>query len=348
VTEPSFAQQLASAIRETGPISVARYMAAANAHYYGSRDPLGAAGDFITAPEISQMFGELVGLWLADLWLRSGRPATNYVELGPGRGTLARDAARAMSTIGLTPPIHLVETSPTLRAKQAELLPEGIWHPDISNLPKDRPLMIVANEFFDALPVQQIMRTEDRWCQRMVGLIGDTFTPQPGNAVPLAIIPETLSDAPVGSLIESCPDGVDIMRQLSQRIGEQGGAMLIIDYGYEGPAIGETLQAVSAHDYSDPFAAPGEHDLSAHVDFSTLGAMAEICGLAVHTLVEQGMWLKKLGLIERAEALSGAHPDRADEMDAVVARLTGQNEMGRLFRVLAVTAPDWPVPAGFD
>jgi NADH dehydrogenase [ubiquinone] 1 alpha subcomplex assembly factor 7 len=347
VTKVSLAEGLAQIIQELGPISVAKYMGAANAHYYASRDPLGAAGDFTTAPEISQMFGELVGLWLADLWIRSGRPPVHYVELGPGRGTLANDALRAMASIGLTPTVHFVETSPVLRAHQATAVPKAIWHDHVGTLPTDAPLLIVANEFFDALPIHQIIKTEEGWCQRVVNWSESGFSPSAGKRVPLAIIPENLSGSPVGSIIESSPDTVDITRQLAQRIGEQSGAALFIDYGYDGPAIGDTLQAVSSHDYANPFAEPGECDLSVHVDFATLSAMAELCGVAVHGAVSQGEWLNRLGLSERAQALAEAQQGRASEIAAAYHRLTATEAMGRLFRVLALSSGDWPVPAGF-
>ncbi len=338
---------LARSIREQGPISVAKYMAAANAHYYATRDPLGRQGDFTTAPEISQMFGELIGLWLADLWIRGGRPTVHYVELGPGRGTLAKDALRAMATVGLVPEVHFVETSPVLRALQSNEVPAAFWHDHVGTLPTDAPLLIVANEFLDALPVHQVVKADDCWRQRVVDWTEQGFELRAGKPVPFAIIPQTLADDPVGSIIESSPDAVDIVRQLAQRIGEQSGAALFIDYGYDGPAVGDTLQAVSAHAHADPLANPGEQDLTVHVDFATLSAMAELCGVAVQDSVGQGEWLNRLGLAERAQALSDAQPERAAEITAAYHRLTATEAMGRLFRVMAFASGDWPVPAGF-
>ncbi len=348
MTQPSLADRLATIIEAGGPISVAKFMAAANAHYYATRDPLGVEGDFITAPEISQMFGELIGLWLADLWLRAGRPDAAYVELGPGRGTLAADALRAMATVGLQPPVHFVETSPALRERQRSAVTGASWHDHVSSLPNDQPLLIVANEFFDALPVHQLVHASDGWRQRAIDWQDGRFVSVAGSQVPLSIIPDALRDAPEGSVIETCPEAVDIVRQLSQRIGEQGGAALFIDYGYDGPATGDTLQAVKSHEFADRFAQPGERDLTAHVDFQTLGAMGEICGVAVHGAVGQGDWLLQLGLAERAESLIANHPERRGEIEGTVARLTDEAAMGTLFRVLATGAPDWPKPVGFD
>jgi NADH dehydrogenase [ubiquinone] 1 alpha subcomplex assembly factor 7 len=348
VTEAPLSDRLAQAIREGGAISVAKYMAAANAHYYATRDPLGAAGDFITAPEISQMFGELIGLWLADLWLRAGRPVVHYVELGPGRGTLAADALRSMATVGLKPTVHFVETSPTMRAAQAGSVPDAHWHAHLSTVPQDAPWLLVANEFFDALPVHQIIRHGEGWHERGVDVEEGRFVPAVGKRLPDEIIPPDLRDSETGSIIETSPEAVTMMRTLSQRIGEQGGAAVIIDYGYDGPDIGNTLQAVRDHLYADPFEAPGEQDLTALIDFSTLSAMAEMCGVAVYAAIAQGEWLSKLGLAERAASLIAAQPERADEINAARIRLSDPQAMGRLFRVMALTSADWPKPAGFE
>ncbi|WP_294193014.1 SAM-dependent methyltransferase, partial [uncultured Sphingomonas sp.] len=214
-------------------------MAAANAHYYATRDPLGAAGDFTTAPEISQMFGELIGLWAADLWDRAGRPEVAWVELGPGRGTLTADALRAMRAAGLVPPVHFVENSPALREVQARSVPEAIWHDDVSTLPADVPLIVIANEFFDALPIRQLVRGADGWRERLVACQDTLFLPIAGGALPAGIMPEALDAAAPGSVVETSPASVAIMAGLSALIEAQGGAMLVIDYGYEGPAVGD-------------------------------------------------------------------------------------------------------------
>uniref|UniRef100_UPI002629EC6E class I SAM-dependent methyltransferase n=1 Tax=Sphingomonas bacterium TaxID=1895847 RepID=UPI002629EC6E len=288
--EAPLADRLARAITLAGPISIAQFMSAANAHYYATRDPLGATGDFTTAPEISQMFGELIGLWCADLWDRSGRPDIAWIELGPGRGTLAADALRAMAKAGLTPPVHFVETSPVLRAAQAERVPGATWHDDVASLPDDRPLIVIANEFFDALPIRQIVRALDAWHERFVACQDLLFLPIAGKQVPDAIIPEALRDAAPGSVIETSPASVAIMRELARRVAAQGGAVLAIDYGYEGPAIGDTLQALRAHTFANPFETPGEQDLTAHVDFATLAAAAQAEGARAFGPIGQGAW----------------------------------------------------------
>jgi SAM-dependent MidA family methyltransferase len=343
--EPLLPERLARAITLGGPIPVAQFMAAANAHYYGSRDPLGAAGDFVTAPEISQIFGELIGLWLADLWDRAGRPAVCYVELGPGRGTLATDALRAMAKAGLTPPVHFVETSPALRAAQEAAVPDAQWHEDVTTLPTDLPLLIVANEFFDALPVYQLVRRGAAWHERLVACQDTMFLPIAGKPVPDEIVPKALRDAAPGSIIESSPASVAIVRALAKRLAAQGGAALIVDYGYDGPAVGETLQAVKRHGFANPFDAPGAHDLTAHVDFATLAGMAELSGAAVHGPVPQGDFLGLLGIAERTAMLARAHPDRGPELAEAHRRLTHPSEMGALFRAMALTGTGWPVPA---
>ncbi|MEG3089142.1 SAM-dependent methyltransferase [Sphingomonas sp. PB4P5] len=319
-------------------------MAAANAHYYATRDPLGAAGDFTTSPEISQMFGELVGLWCADLWDRAGRPELAWVELGPGRGTLAADALRAMAKGGLTPQVHFVETSPTLRAAQAERVPHAVWHDETTSLPTDRPLLIVANEFFDALPIRQLVRTIDGWHERLVACQDTLFLPIAGKAVPESVLPPRLQKAPPGSIIETSPASVAIMRDLAARIVAQGGAALAIDYGYAGPAIGDTFQAMRAHAFVNPFENPGEHDLTAHVDMATLLAAAITEGAKPYGPVTQGAFLNTLGIAARATALTAAAPERADGIAADRARLA--EAMGELFKVVAITAPTWPQPEG--
>jgi SAM-dependent MidA family methyltransferase len=345
---PALEQRLARLIARSGAIPVEHYMAEANAHYYATRDPLGAAGDFITAPEISQMFGELAGLWLADLWARAGRPANaHYVELGPGRGTLARDALKAMKAAGLTPPIALVETSPVLRAAQAALLPAARWHRDCADLPEDGPLLIVANEFFDALSVRQLVATGDGWHERMVAYRDGRFVPVVGPAASAAAIPDMLRDAPPGTIVETSPASAEIAGTLATRIAVQGGAALIIDYGHNRSSPGETLQAVHAHGYADPWAAPGERDLTAHVDFETLARAARRAGAKTFGPVEQGDWLRALGIDVRAATLAAAAPARAEEIEQARFRLTAPDEMGQLFKVLALVAPSWPDPEGF-
>ena len=295
MSDALLAERLARAITLGGPIPVSQFMAAANAHYYATRDPLGAAGDFTTAPEISQMFGELIGAWAADLWDRAGRPAVAWVELGPGRGTLSADALRVMARAGLAPPVHLVETSETLRRVQAERLPGATWHDSLNTLPEDLPLLVVANEFFDALPIRQLVRRGDAWHERLVACQDTLFVPVAGAALPDTIVPPSLRDAAPGAVIETSPASVAVMADLAARIVAQGGAALVIDYGYEGPAIGDTLQAVRAHAFANPFEAPGEQDLTAHVDVATLGLVATASGARLDGPVGQGAFLRALG-----------------------------------------------------
>jgi NADH dehydrogenase [ubiquinone] 1 alpha subcomplex assembly factor 7 len=345
--EAALPERLARAITLGGPMPVAQFMAAANAHYYATRDPLGADGDFTTAPEISQMFGELVGLWLADIWDRAGRPDCAYVELGPGRGTLASDALRAMAKAGLKPEVHFVETSPLLREVQARNVLNAVFHDDVTSLPNDRSLLIVANEFFDALPVYQLIRGTDAWHERRVACQDVLFLPIKAKPVPDDVVPAPLRDAAPGAILETSPASIAIARALAQRLVAQGGAALIADYGHEGPALGETLQAVKGHKPVNPFDAPGEHDLSAHVDFAPIKAIAELAGARVAGPVPQGPWLEALGIGARTAALCAASPDRADEFAQARKRLTSVKEMGALFKALAITSPAWPEPAGF-
>ncbi len=344
----ALAAALRRVIEADGPVPIGHWMAAANAHYYATRDPLGAAGDFTTAPEISQMFGELVGVWLLDLWLRAGRPAgVRFVELGPGRGTLAADALRAMRSGGLAPPVHFVETSPALRAKQAEAVPGAAWHDSLADLPDDGPLLLVANEFFDALPVRQLIRATDGWRERMVAAVGELFVPAAGGRPLDRIVPDHLREVAPGSVIETSPASVAIAREIARRLRDGGGAALLIDYGYEGPMLGDTLQAVRGHARANPFEDPGEADLTAHVDFGTLGVAARAEGVHVLGTVGQGAWLQAMGVEQRAAALAAGAPDKAGEIDAARQRLTTPDQMGELFRVLALVAPGWPMPAGF-
>jgi NADH dehydrogenase [ubiquinone] 1 alpha subcomplex assembly factor 7 len=348
VAELPLSDRLARLIAASGPISVARYMAEANAHYYATRDPLGAAGDFTTAPEISQMFGELIGAWLADLWVRAGRPAgTLYVELGPGRGTLAGDALRAMRAAGLEARVNFVETSPVLRAAQAARVPDAAWHDDLSTLPEDGPILAVANEFFDALPARQLVATEAGWRERLVTFEKGRFVPVAGPLMPGAAIPEAIRAAPPGTVLETSPAALAVMRQLADSLKRRGGAALIVDYGHDRSSAGDTLQAVEMHEYADPWMNPGERDLTVHVDFESLSRAAGEAGVQVHGPLAQGEWLIAAGIDARASALSRAAPGRAEEVSAARHRLASAEEMGSLFRVLGLSAPGWPAPEGF-
>ncbi len=324
-------------------------MAAANAHYYATRDPLGAAGDFTTAPEISQMFGELIGIWIADLWSRAGRPAFRYVELGPGRGTLAADALRAAKRFGCTPRgVHLVETSPTLRAAQVARLPEAVHHDEIDALPDDAPLIIVANEFFDALPIHQYVRAAGGWRERMVERRDGRLAVIAGDVSADDVVAPALNGRPEGTIVETAPVAAAIAQRCAFRIARLGGAMLAIDYGYSGPAAGDTLQAVKAHRFADPFADPGEVDLTAHVDFTALADGAQPAGVAISDVATQGDWLRRLGIDARLASLSAAAPDRAEELKRQRDRLVEADAMGNLFKAITFSAPAWPAPAGFS
>ena len=341
---PTAAHIIADRIDREGPISLGEYMAIANAHYYASKDPLGEEGDFVTAPEISQMFGEIVGIWLADLWLRKGSPEhCHYVELGPGRGTLAHDALRSMGKFGCRPEVHFVETSPVLKTRQAQLHPEAIWHDDISTLPDDGPLLIVANEFFDALPVEQYVATSGGWRRQMVARDRSKFVATPSIETAADQISGSASGFPDGTILERSPVSVEVAGDLGNRLAKQGGTLLIIDYGYARPGTGSTLQAVKDHMPISPFDCPGASDLTAHVDFHTLANIARTRMLSVHGPTQQGQWLKSLGIDQRAAALIAASPIRAAHQ-----RLTHPEEMGCLFQVMATTAIDWPQPEGFS
>ena len=346
------AVRLAAEIAETGPISVADYMARCLGDprdgYYTTRIPFGPAGDFVTAPEVSQIFGELIGAWLLAAWDAAGAPApVRLVELGPGRGTLMADILRvAALRPGFLAAIRvdLVETSPVLRQAQRERLAGApcpvAWHDRVEDVPAG-PMLVVANEFFDALPIRQFARTPEGWRERMVGLDADgrlAFGLGPGTLAANSVA--AFDAAPEGTILEVQPIGDAIMATLAARIAGDGGALLAIDYGYAGPGTGDTLQAVRAHAFADVLADPGASDLTAHVNFSALAAAAKRAGAAVHGPITQGAFLLGLGLVERAGRLAeGKDEATFRSIEADVARLAGVEQMGDLFKVLAVTAP---------
>ena len=349
-----------------GPMTVAHFMATALGHprhgYYMKRDPLGAAGDFTTAPEISQMFGELVGLWLVDCWDRLGRPApVRLVELGPGRGTLIADAVRAARVMPAfldAIRIDLVETSPPLRTAQqaalAALAPRWppVWHDRLADIP-DGPMLAVANEFFDALPIRQFQRVEDGWRERLVGwdvAAGGLRFELAARPDPVAaLVPSADDGAPPGTIVELCTAGLAIADDLGRRVAESGGAAIVIDYGAPAPVPADTLQAVRRHQCAEPLAAPGDSDLTAHVDFAGLAAAARQAGAVVHGPVAQGAWLDRLGIAGRGAALkAGASARQAVDVDAALARLTAPEAMGTLFNIMAIADRRIGVPAGFD
>ena len=349
------AARLAAEIAETGPISVADYMARClgDPHdgYYTTRVPFGTAGDFVTAPDVSQIFGELIGAWLLAMWDAAGAPdPVRLVELGPGRGTLMADILRVAA---LRPSflsalrVDLVETSPVLRLEQRTRLADApcpvAWHDRVEDIP-DGPLLVVANEFFDSLPIRQFVRTREGWRERMIGLDADgrlAFGLGPGT---LPADAATVA-APAGTIVEVQPAGDAIMATLAARIVRDGGALLAIDYGYAGPGSGDTLQAMRAHAFADVLQTPGAADLTAHVNFAALSAAARRAGGAAHGPVTQGSFLLGLGLVERARRLAAGKDEatfRAIEAD--VARLADVDQMGELFKVLAVTRPGLAPP----
>ena len=345
---PNLTETFKRLISATGPISIAHYMAEANAHYYGARDPFGRPGDFITAPEISQMFGEMVGLWLTDLWMRSGKPALSYyVELGPGRGTLAADALRAATRLGFTPKVHFIEGSAVLREAQRQHFPTATWHDSMETLPDDGPVFLVANEFLDALPVRQIVATEQGWRERVVVHNGERFLPVAGARDMTSIVPAAVAQSETGTIIESSPAAAAIAYEIGARLKSQNGAALIIDYGYGETRTGSSLQAVRDHEKCDPFTDPGQCDLSALVNFEEIGRIAASLDLGFSGPVGQGSWLKALGIEARAEMLCKANPEKADETRKALHRLTHHDQMGELFKVAAMSSRGWPEGEGF-
>ncbi|MBS8226770.1 class I SAM-dependent methyltransferase [Vannielia litorea] len=348
------AAKLVARIEAEGPMGVDAYMAACltdpDHGYYTTRDPLGTAGDFITAPEISQMFGELFGLWLAQVWMDHGAPgAFVLAELGPGRGTLMADALRAARRVpGFTEAARLVlvETSPELQKAQAERLTpyDPRWVDSVESLPGG-PLFLIANEFFDALPIRQFIRTERGWDERCVGLQGGGL----GFTTRAADLPELAAreaDTRPGEIVETCAPAAGFMRAIGQRIAQhRAGAALVIDYG-AAISRGDTLQALKAHEPVDVLATPGEADLTAHVDF---GALAAARGPAeAAPLTPQGVFLERLGITQRAQALAQQLTGAAlDSHIAAHRRLTHPEEMGRLFKCLALHPTSTATPPGF-
>jgi NADH dehydrogenase [ubiquinone] 1 alpha subcomplex assembly factor 7 len=349
-------------IEAEGPLEFAEFMAAAlgtpGHGYYMTADPFGVAGDFITAPEISQTFGELIGAWCADIWERSGRPQqVSLVELGPGRGTLMADALRILGKRpaflnALTP--RLVETSPALRERQKQALTGtgATWHTRFEDLP-DEPKIIIANEFFDALPVHRFLRTEAGWAEQLVDIDPETaaFRLVLANreSAQAALIPKSVIDSPVGSAAEVSAAGQALTRHIARDIVERGSAALIIDYGPEHSAPGDSVQAVRRHRPVDPLADPGNADITAHVDFEALAGVADEAGAQSFGPISQGTFLRRLGIELRTMKLMGAAtPERARDIAAGTRRLIESDQMGTLFKALALVGPGQPPPAGFE
>ena len=361
------AETLGRRIATGGPLSLAEYMAAALGdpeHGYYRRadplgaDPLGADGDFITAPEISQMFGELIGAWLAVGWQQMGAPETvRLVELGPGRGTLAADALRAIQLVpefGAAIRLHLVETSPVFRARQTAALaqiplaapPE--WHDRFDQIP-DGPLLLVANEFFDALPIRQFERAATGWHERLIamGEGGGFAWTLAAEATPEEAIPAAMRNAPRRAIAEICLAGETLAAEIGGRLAATGGIALIVDYGPARSAVGDSLQAVKGHRAHDVLRDPGSADITAHVDFAALAAAAKSAGARSFGPITQGAFLRRLGIDQRASALARGG-SAAAEIESARKRLIDPDQMGDLFKALAVTAPNLATPAGFE
>lgn len=368
----TMADHLRERMSDQGPLTVAQFMEDALTHprlgYYMGRDPFGRGGDFITAPEISQMFGELIGLWCVVQWQAMGSPdPVRLVELGPGRGTMMADTLRAgRGAEGFLESldVSLVEISPSLKTLQEDTLVKTpaihtarslTWWSDFSEIPEG-PLLAVANEFIDALPVHQFQMTSDGWRERLVGPGEGGFRFVLADGPPAeGVIPPAVDNArenarentPEGAIVEVRPRATALARAMAGRLTRNPGAVLIIDYGHGESAAGDTLQAVKGHEYQDPLLEPGEADLTAHVDFAEFGRAAEEAGARVLGPVTQAAFLLELGLETRAQALMTAAPEHRQEIDQSFHRLTDDGGMGRLFKVLALTSPGQPPPPGF-
>jgi NADH dehydrogenase [ubiquinone] 1 alpha subcomplex assembly factor 7 len=346
----SLEEKLIDYIRDNGPMTVADYMAAClydpNDGYYATRPAIGGANaDFLTAPEASQMFGELIGLWCAHEWEAIGKPAFNLIELGPGRGVLMQDALRATQKLeGFhdAASVTFVEMSPPLRDEQEARVPNADWAPRLEDAPPG-PSIMVANEFFDCLPIRQFLRGEDGWHEKLVGL---------NEAEKLvfglsAAIPAPESEDESGMVREIAPGMESLIYEIERRLHEAPGRVLIIDYGYLRAEGADTLQALKAHKKVDPIETPGEADLTAHVDFARIAQLAEAADLQVHGPVTQGDFLRALGIEMRADTLSSANPSHAERIARELNRLTHRDQMGALFKVICLSSPNLPPPAGF-
>jgi SAM-dependent MidA family methyltransferase len=338
-------------IAAEGPLRLDRYMALVLGHpqhgYYMRRDPFGAEGDFLTAPEISQVFGELIGVWCAAAWRGLGSPAAfHLVELGPGRGTLMADllrAARVVPEFGAAATVHFVEMSPVLRAAQQRQVPQGRHHATLDTLP-DGPFILVANEFFDALPIRQFEKRQGRWFERVIGLDGDALT--------IGLAPAPTFSSPVvaaeGEIVEVSEARTAVARQIGERLLRQPGAGLIIDYGHDRSAAGDTLQALRRHAFVAVTAAPGACDVTSHVDFEALAGAVKAGGARAAALMSQGQFLEAMGLAARFARLAAA-ADAATraQLGRAKARLADRDQMGNLFKVLACHSPGLEVPYPF-
>jgi len=341
--EPPPRDVIAAEIAANGPMRLDRFIALANALYYGGRDPLGRAGDFVTAPEMTQAYGELLGAWAVEVWRGQGAPVPIVLaEAGPGRGTLMADALRLIDRLApdfaAASVVHLVETSPTLRAEQAARLGGRVvaWHEQLATLP-DGPALLVASEFLDVLPVRQFRRRNGLWVERAVALAGGRF-----------VWTDLPAEPPEDGAGEVSPAARAWMAEATRRVVRYGGAVLVVDYGHDGGAE-DTLQAVRAHRPVDPLEAPGAADLTAHVDFGALARAARAEGGEVYGPVPQGEFLRRLGLPERTAVLCrNAPPTVARNLQAAARRLMDPDAMGLLFKAMAVLPPGVAPPPGFE
>lgn len=357
----ALARHISDTIRIEGPLSLSAFMTMVlhdrHLGFYSAHESIGAHGAFVTAPEISQMFGELLGLWCAEIWrMQGGARSVRLVELGPGRGTLMRDALRAISSVpdflgGID--VVLVEASCVLETLQREHLRDASvpirWVRQWSDVGQDRPLFILANEFLDALPIRQFVMTANGWCERTIatdpeGELVLALAPDP---TPLAT-PATRGDAALGAVYEISIAAEALVEEIACRIAGSGGAALFIDYGHAGVSYGDTLQAVARHKYVDVLASPGGADLSAHVDFGALVRCVKQTGACAHGPVAQGSFLRGLGIETRARQLSTQNSTKVNEIDAGMRRLIAPDEMGELFKVLAIMPAISPPPPGFE
>lgn len=344
----SLRERLAAQIAQTGPLTIAQYMTAClhdpQGGYYATRPALGADGDFITAPLVSQMFGELIGVWAMSAWQAMGAPARFVlVEMGPGDGTLMSDllrAARLLPAFLEAAQVWLVETSEPLEALQAQKLPDTVrWARSLDEVPGGEPMILVSNELLDCLPVRQFLRTATGWAEQVVGLDSE-------GALSFGLVPAPLAlpDARDGVVYEVSAAQEALGAALGERLAHDGGAALLIDYGRDQPGFGDTLQALVRHEKVDPLTCPGEADLTVHADFPAVMAAARKAG-AEAAILTQGAFLARAGIGERAEALVRARPDKAAVIGRQLNRLVGGDQMGELFKACCIHSPGWVPPA---
>ena len=351
----SLKERIAERIRCDGPISLAEYMEIClmdpNSGYYNGKTPIGASGAFTTAPEISQMFGELIGLFLANAWLEQGSPPEiAIVELGPGRGTLMSDLLRAAAAVPgfrQAAEIVLVERSAPLKRQQCEILGQyrPRWMESVEDLPL-KPLFVVANEFFDALPIRQFERRGNLWSERLVDEESGSLVFARSKPGTVGFLSRRLSDTRSGDVVEHRPNASGIARRIAEGISQFGGTALVLDYG-EWSSVGDTFQAVASHEPTDPLAEPGRADLTAHVDFGELARSFR--GVSATPLTAQGVFLERLGIAERAGRL--AKSLSGEDLESHIAahrRLAHPDEMGNLFKAIAFYPAGMKLPAGFS